>query len=89
ELNLHSRAQDADSDEPWTRHATGTLASTQQPLGPDVGLSTWPPAGAEPVEVEGYYDRLAEQGYGYGPAFHGLRAAWRRGDEVFAEVALP
>ncbi|PWS44023.1 polyketide synthase, partial [Streptomyces sp. ZEA17I] len=89
ELNLHSRAQDADSDEPWTRHATGTLASAQQPLGPDVGLSAWPPAGAEPVEVEGYYDRLAEQGYGYGPAFHGLRAAWRRGEEVFAEVALP
>ncbi|MGW4551403.1 SDR family NAD(P)-dependent oxidoreductase, partial [Streptomyces violaceorubidus] len=89
ELNLHSRAQDADSDEPWTRHATGTLASAQQPLGPDAGLSAWPPDGAEPVEVEGYYDRLAEQGYGYGPAFHGLRAAWRRGDEVFAEVALP
>ncbi|MGV9956600.1 SDR family NAD(P)-dependent oxidoreductase, partial [Streptomyces cellulosae] len=89
ELNLHARAQDADSDEPWTRHATGTLASAQQPLGPDAGLSAWPPAGAEPVEVEGYYDRLAEQGYGYGPAFHGLRAAWRRGDEVFAEVALP
>ncbi|MFC9916544.1 type I polyketide synthase, partial [Streptomyces sp. NPDC127197] len=89
ELSLHSRAQDADSDEPWTRHATGTLAPTQQSPRPDAGLTTWPPAGAEPVETEGYYDRLAEQGYGYGPAFHGLRAAWRRGDEVFAEVALP
>ncbi|MEU0061715.1 polyketide synthase dehydratase domain-containing protein, partial [Streptomyces sp. NPDC006334] len=89
ELNLHSRAQDADRDEPWTRHATGTLAPAQQSPRPDAGLSAWPPAGAEPVEVEGYYDRLAEQGYGYGPAFHGLRAAWRRGDEVFAEVALP
>ena len=29
------------------------------------------------------------RGYGYGPAFRGLRAAWRRGEEVFAEVALP
>src|SRR5690606_35233306 len=35
------------------------------------------------------YDRLAAQGVEYGPAFQGLRAAWRRGDEVFAEVALP
>ncbi|HEX8074797.1 MAG TPA: type I polyketide synthase, partial [Thermoleophilaceae bacterium] len=26
--------------------------------------------------------------FGYGPAFQGLRAAWRRGEEVFAEVAL-
>ena len=32
---------------------------------------------------------LAERGYGYGPAFRGLTAMWRRGDEVFAEVALP
>ena len=27
-------------------------------------------------------------GYGYGPAFQGLRAAWRRGEELFAEVTL-
>ncbi|MYU18462.1 SDR family NAD(P)-dependent oxidoreductase, partial [Streptomyces sp. SID8361] len=27
-------------------------------------------------------------GFGYGPAFQGLRAAWLRGDEVFAEVRL-
>ncbi|WP_425311150.1 polyketide synthase dehydratase domain-containing protein, partial [Kitasatospora aureofaciens] len=32
---------------------------------------------------------MAGAGFGYGPAFRGLRAAWRRGDEVFAEVALP
>ncbi|WP_171134138.1 type I polyketide synthase [Streptomyces sp. Z423-1] len=89
ELTLHSRAQDAGSDEPWTRHATGTLAPVEQSPRPDADMTTWPPSGAEPVETEGYYDRLAEQGYGYGPAFHGLRTAWRRGDEVFAEVALP
>ncbi|MEE3921048.1 polyketide synthase dehydratase domain-containing protein [Micromonospora sp. BRA006-A] len=27
--------------------------------------------------------------FGYGPAFRGLRAAWIRDDEVFAEVELP
>ncbi|MDW4903718.1 polyketide synthase dehydratase domain-containing protein, partial [Streptomyces californicus] len=52
------------------------------------GLAEWPPAGAEPVETEGYYEGLAEAGFDYGPAFRGLRAAWRRGDEVYAEVAL-
>ncbi|MEV4068125.1 polyketide synthase dehydratase domain-containing protein, partial [Nonomuraea dietziae] len=51
--------------------------------------SVWPPSGAEPVEVEGGYERLAERGYEYGPAFQGLRAVWRRGEELFAEVALP
>ena len=35
------------------------------------------------------YERLAERGYQYGPAFQGLQAMWRRGDEIFAEVAVP
>ena len=41
------------------------------------------------VALEGFYERLAAAGLGYGPAFQGLRAVWRRGEEVFAEVALP
>ncbi|MER7415161.1 type I polyketide synthase, partial [Streptomyces cacaoi] len=49
----------------------------------------WPPRGAEPVDVSGCYERLAEAGFGYGPVFQGLRSAWRRGEDVFAEVALP
>ncbi|MER7991127.1 type I polyketide synthase, partial [Streptomyces noursei] len=28
-------------------------------------------------------------GFGYGPVFRGLRGVWRRGEELFAEVALP
>jgi thioesterase domain-containing protein/NAD(P)-dependent dehydrogenase (short-subunit alcohol dehydrogenase family)/acyl carrier protein len=35
------------------------------------------------------YERLAGGGLVYGPAFRGLRAAWRRDDDVFVEVALP
>ncbi|WP_329393706.1 SDR family NAD(P)-dependent oxidoreductase [Streptomyces lydicus] len=90
-LSIYSRAP-GDERGPWTRHATGTLASAAAetadvPAGTD--LAVWPPVGAEPIAIEGYYDRLAAQGYGYGPAFHGLRAAWRRGDELFAEVQLP
>ncbi|MBI0301538.1 polyketide synthase dehydratase domain-containing protein, partial [Streptomyces sp. PRKS01-29] len=34
------------------------------------------------------YERLAGVGLEYGPVFQGVRAAWRRGDEVFAEVVL-
>ena len=52
-------------------------------------LSTWPPPGATPVDIDGLYDRLAARGYGYGPAFQGLTAMWRRGDEIFADVSLP
>jgi len=49
----------------------------------------WPPPGAQPVELDGLYDRLAEAGLEYGPAFQGLMGVWSRGDELFAEVSLP
>ncbi|MEU2870580.1 SDR family NAD(P)-dependent oxidoreductase, partial [Streptomyces olivoreticuli] len=82
---------DTAGDEAWTLHATGSLTRTDGPAagGTDVALDVWPPRGAAPVGVGDLYDRLAEQGYGYGPVFQGVRAAWRRGDEIFAEVALP
>ncbi|WP_394620181.1 SDR family NAD(P)-dependent oxidoreductase [Lentzea sp. JNUCC 0626] len=85
-VSLHSRPEDAAFDEPWVRHATGFLARGTASAGPD--LTVWPPAGAEPVPVDGIYDAVEAAGFHYGPAFRGLRAAWRRGEEVFAEVSL-
>ena len=38
--------------------------------------------------VELFYDRAADAGYEYGPAFRGLRRAYRDGDAWYAEVAL-
>ncbi|WP_158726326.1 polyketide synthase dehydratase domain-containing protein, partial [Streptomyces sp. NRRL S-1831] len=35
---------------------------------------------------EGMYEDLAAEGLSYGPAFQGVRAAWRRGEETFAEI---
>ncbi|MCX4690361.1 SDR family NAD(P)-dependent oxidoreductase [Kitasatospora purpeofusca] len=80
-----------DADEPWTEHATGTLAPRPagDPAGAAAGLLSWPPSGAEPVDTGDLYERFAEAGYHYGPAFRGIRAAWLRGGEVFAEVVLP
>ncbi|MEZ0090843.1 type I polyketide synthase [Streptacidiphilus sp. EB129] len=91
-LDLHSRP--AGSEEPWTRHASGVLApedpaAPEHSPAPEEGPLQWPPAGSEPVPVDGLYERLDSAGYGYGPAFQGLTAAWSRGDEVFAEVRLP
>ncbi|MGW2162300.1 polyketide synthase dehydratase domain-containing protein, partial [Nonomuraea sp. NPDC001699] len=54
----------------------------------DFALDVWPPVGARAVEVEGFYQKLADEGYGYGPAFRGLKRAWVREGEVFAEVEL-
>ncbi|WP_229859995.1 polyketide synthase dehydratase domain-containing protein, partial [Streptomyces anandii] len=88
-LTLHSRLESATADDPWVRHATGVLAEGART--PSFDLSVWPPEGAEPVaaDVAGLYEGLAASGFGYGPVFRGLTAAWRLGDDLFAEVSLP
>lgn len=84
-LSVYSAAAHQDSE--WMLHAEGVLrAGTVTPAG---DLSIWPPIGATAVDVTGGYARLAQRGYEYGRAFRGLRAMWQRGDEIFAEVALP
>ncbi|MGP4004588.1 SDR family NAD(P)-dependent oxidoreductase, partial [Streptomyces sp. 8N706] len=86
-LTCHSRPDDAPEDAPWTRHASATLNAPASAAA--ARLEQWPPPGATAVDVEDLYDRYAALGLAYGPAFRGVRAAWTRGDEVFAEVALP
>ncbi|QTZ95655.1 type I polyketide synthase [Streptomyces auratus] len=90
-LSVHSRPATRPDDEgqPWTRHAEGTLADGPPETGTPADLTAWPPPGAEPVDVADLYERTAANGFAYGPAFRGLEAAWRQGDEVFAEVTLP
>ncbi|MEU9078629.1 type I polyketide synthase [Kitasatospora sp. NPDC048538] len=85
---FHARPEDG--GQPWTRHATGLLAPVAPGARPAADdPEPWPPAGAEPLPVDGLYERFAAGGFGYGPAFQGLTAAWRLGDEVFAEARLP
>ncbi|MFI1742802.1 beta-ketoacyl synthase N-terminal-like domain-containing protein, partial [Streptomyces sioyaensis] len=93
-VRVFSRAEgaagDASGDGSWLRHATGLLGAGMRggrADGADFGV--WPPAGADPVSVEGVYERYAEAGLSYGPVFRGLKAAWRLGEDVFAEVVLP
>ncbi|MFD7694033.1 SDR family NAD(P)-dependent oxidoreductase [Streptomyces sp. NPDC059805] len=73
---------------PWTLHAEGALTDTGDPSD-EVDFTSWPPADATPIDVADGYAALAARGYGYGPAFQGVTAMWRRGDEIFAEVELP
>ncbi|WP_203833471.1 type I polyketide synthase, partial [Actinoplanes regularis] len=74
------------SGDGWIGHATGLLTQVRATALAD---TQWPPAGARAIAVDDLYPNAAEQGFAYGPAFRGLRAAWRRGTDVFAEVSLP
>jgi acyl transferase domain-containing protein/NADPH:quinone reductase-like Zn-dependent oxidoreductase/NADP-dependent 3-hydroxy acid dehydrogenase YdfG/acyl carrier protein len=92
QVGVYSRAEqglaeDLPEAEQWTRHASGALIAAEPP-GPSELAGQWPPQDAEPIEIEGLYDRLAAAGFEYGPAFQGLTVAWKRGEEVFAEVSL-
>ncbi|WP_410618705.1 type I polyketide synthase [Amycolatopsis sp. cmx-8-4] len=86
-IEFYSRPADAAFDEPWTRHATGTLTTSGIPAPADP--VTWPPEGAQVVPVDGLYDAFAAAGFQYGPAFRGLHAAWRAGDDFYLDVRLP
>ncbi|MEN3586704.1 polyketide synthase dehydratase domain-containing protein, partial [Streptomyces sp. ZYX-F-203] len=86
-FTVHARPE-AHVEEPWTQHASGVLATGERPPG-DFDCTVWPPAGAVAMDHEDCYDRFADAGFAYGPTFQGLRAAWRLGEEVYAELALP
>ncbi|MFB7335731.1 SDR family NAD(P)-dependent oxidoreductase [Streptomyces adustus] len=86
-VTVHSAPQHAGPQTPWTRHVTGFLTEQAPDAGFDLGQ--WPPAQAQQVAVDGFYDRQLDAGYAYGPAFQGVRAVWIRGEEVYAEVVLP
>ncbi|MBL1077519.1 SDR family NAD(P)-dependent oxidoreductase [Nocardia sp. 2] len=74
----------------WMLHADGVLTPPETAAADTHGLSVWPPVGAEPVPEPGLvYEDLAELGFRHGPAFRGMKALWRRGADIFAEVAVP
>ena len=86
-IAIHSRADDGRSRPRVDRQRQP--ASSAAVAGEHAeSLAEWPPAAAEPVPVEALYERIADLGIEYGPAFQGVRAAWRRGEELFAEVEL-
>jgi len=98
-ITVHSKAtpqQDGDEPAAWVRHATGFLsaatadtASATTDDSTSASTAAWPPPQAEPIDVNGLYERLADLGLEYGPAFQGVRAVWRAGEDILAEVSSP
>ena len=92
---LEAAEESADGEEsggeggesPWTRHASGAL-NDEEPRVSGFDATAWPPPGAEPLDTEAFYDAVAAVGLDYGPAFQGLEAAWKLGQETYAEVSL-
>ncbi|MDT5008927.1 MAG: mycoketide-CoA synthase, partial [Mycobacterium sp.] len=87
-VSVFSRPGEGES--PWALAAEATVSARD--VRPGSALTEWPPTGAVPVDITDItdiYGAIADAGYQYGPAFRGLTAMWRRGDEIFAEVVKP
>jgi len=85
-LALHARVETGGTPASWTQHATGTLtaATSRTRSAPH----SWPPAGAESIDLSDFFDHLAQAGVHYADELRGLRAAYRVGEEVYAELEL-
>ena len=89
EVEVHARPEDATAPRQWARYAAGVLTAAGAPEPEDAEPIMWPPTGAAGSDAEELYRGPEEAGLVFGPAFRGLRAVWRRDDEVFAEAVLP
>jgi acyl transferase domain-containing protein/nucleoside-diphosphate-sugar epimerase len=79
-------------DAHWTEHAHGRLTPEPPAPAPDTtrfAAGQWPPPDATELALDDLYERLADAGVEHGPAARALRAAWRHGDHLYAEIALP
>ncbi|OOC52837.1 MULTISPECIES: type I polyketide synthase [Nocardiopsis] len=72
-------------DDAWTLHAEGELVPE---TGEEPSSAEPPRADAAPLPVGEAYARFSALGYGYGPSFQGLRAAWEDGAGVGSEAEL-
>ncbi|MEV4049541.1 hypothetical protein AB0J75_42525, partial [Streptomyces sp. NPDC049744] len=66
QVTVHSKGEE------WVRHAVGTLSTS--PAAAPEPISTWPPAGAEPIDFED---------------FPGLDNVWGKAEDIYAEVSVP
>jgi hypothetical protein len=90
-VSIFGRLEEAAEGTAWTLHAQGVLSRTEAAaaMPEEVGLEAWPPVGGRPIDLTGLYSTLQARGLGYGPAFQGLREAWRVGEAVYGRAVLP
>jgi polyketide synthase 12 len=91
EVSVHSRLELGPEDggedgDPWACNARAGLR-LEPPEAPQPPAA-WPPPEAEPLDVEEVHERLRDRGIELGEAFQGLRAAWRDGAGLYAEIGL-
>ncbi|RJQ81627.1 non-ribosomal peptide synthetase/type I polyketide synthase [Amycolatopsis panacis] len=71
-----------------TLHATGAVRSQQRrEFGPALDLDGIQARGVRHLDGPGCYEKLAEMGYHYGPAFQGIDEVWLAPGEALARIS--
>ncbi|QKW65461.1 type I polyketide synthase [Streptomyces sp. NA03103] len=82
-VTVHSRP--SDDAGAWVTHATGTLG-THRPAAPNApGV----PETADPLDLDAFYERCADAGYRYGPAFRPARRLHRADGDFHLDLDAP
>lgn len=75
------------TDEVWTLHADGRLLTAVDQASP---ASQSPPDSTPTLaDAESLYEQFRQQGFGYGPAFQGVKQVWCSETEVVGKIQLP
>lgn len=85
-LTFYSRP-DAAELSPWQRHGEVSLAG-DLPVEPPFALSPAPDS-VQQVELDGFYEALAQVGLEYGPTYRGLRQLKLAEGQAWAELERP
>jgi thioesterase domain-containing protein/acyl carrier protein len=89
-LTIHARPEGGAVPSAWTHAASARLSGAEETAAQALPeLASWPPEGAEEVDVGGVYEALAAAGVSPGEQTASLHALYQRGDECFADVRLP
>jgi len=92
-VQVHSRPIAADQEDdstPWRHHASCDVRPAAGAAPPDaLDLQALRSRLTDDVDVDAYYDQLADQGAHYGPTFRALTEIHRKGGEVLGRVQLP
>jgi len=79
----------AENPEVWHTHMTGTLRKAEVPSGSPFSLTEVRDRCRQTLPVADWYERLAEFGLEYGPAFRGVRELHIGEREALTRVRLP
>ncbi|RKS68199.1 tylactone synthase/type I polyketide synthase PikAI [Actinomadura pelletieri DSM 43383] len=90
-VTLRYRPVEATEPQPWKVLGRGVLGPGEDVAGrpaPD-DLRVWPPKNAVALDADRFYEHFDSlRLYLWGPYFRGLRSAWTRDGDLFAEIRL-